>query len=87
MPTPAQAPARPPAQTTLLAVFDLRCRTRREVAEALSLIPAESRYAAAAQTLSQQYLDALGSALALREVSASSRALAAQVRSELCETA
>lgn len=76
-----------PAERTLLEVFDLRCQTRREVAEALSLIPAESRYAEAARTLSRHYLDSVHSASALRGVSASSHDLAARARSEHPETA
>ena len=59
------------------SLFDLRCRTRREVAEALSLLPAESRHAG---QLREGDLAALDSAASLRGVGAAARDLAWQAR-------
>lgn len=61
-------------------VFELRCRTRREVAEVLSLIPAGPRPSESARRLRERYLAAVHSADALRGVSEAAHDLAREVR-------
>lgn len=63
------------AQQLFCTLFELRYQTRREVAEAIVLLRDEPSCSAYLCRLSERYLDALNSAPALMEVSATARTL------------
>lgn len=67
-----------PSQT--LALFDLRCRVRREVAEAMVFLEGGSPPSGTARELSRQYLDSLDSFCALREVEFQARHITQQLQ-------
>ena len=80
LPQPDSAPA--PTYPTSPVLQALRDRTRRELAEALSLLEPASRHWAAAEVLAGQYLGALHCAAELAEVLTSAQELACRARYE-----